>query len=128
MKMKYWIIVLVAAVAGGASWYLFLRETPPAFSEVKVEAEPFLLNAAQSGTIQPENKISVNAPIAGRIDRILLQEGDKVKRGQIISWMSSTDRAALLDSATSQGAAALKEMIDVYKPTPIISPMSGVIT
>jgi len=127
MKKKYWIIAILAAVAAGAGWYFIGRETPPVFTEMKVESEPFLLNAAQSGTIQPENKISVNAPIAGRIDRILLLEGDKVKRGQIIAWMSSTDRAALLDSASSQGAAALKEMIDVYKPTPIISPMSGVI-
>lgn len=127
MTKRSWIAVVVAVLAGATVWFFYVREKPPVLQEVTVEAERFQQNVAQSGTIQPENKISVNAPIAGRIDKLLLQEGNTVKRGQIIAWMSSTDRAALLDSASSQGSAAVKEMIDVYKPTPIISPMTGVI-
>ncbi len=127
MKKRFWILLtpLAAGAAGGT--YLLLRTKPERFQEIPVKSEHFVLNVAESGTVQPENKISITAPIAGRIDKILADEGAKVKKGQIIAWMSSTDRAALLDSAESQGQAVLQEMIDVYKPTPIISPLAGLI-
>jgi len=127
MNKKISIAGAIAVLAAALVWFFFLREKPVVLQEITVEAERFQQNVAQSGTIQPENKIAVTAPISGRIDKLLLQEGSRVKRGQIIAWMSSTDRAALLDSASSQGAEAVNEMIDVYKPTPIISPMTGVI-
>jgi len=41
--------------------------------------------------------------------------------------MSSSDRAAILDAARSQGPDATKRWEDAYKPTPIIAPLSGVI-
>jgi macrolide-specific efflux system membrane fusion protein len=41
--------------------------------------------------------------------------------------MSSSDRAAILDAARSQGPDALKKWEDDYKATPIVAPLSGVI-
>ena len=50
-----------------------------------------------------------------------------VKAGQILAWMSSTDRAAILDAARAQGADAYKKWNDAYKPTPIVAPLNGTI-
>jgi macrolide-specific efflux system membrane fusion protein len=61
------------------------------------------------------------------VDKILIKEGDKVKTGQIIAWMSSADRAAILDAARSHGAKELKKWEGMYRPTPIVSPSSGTI-
>lgn len=41
--------------------------------------------------------------------------------------MSSTDRAAILDAARAQGPAAYAKWQDDYKPTPVVSPLSGVV-
>ncbi|MDD5174282.1 MAG: efflux RND transporter periplasmic adaptor subunit, partial [Candidatus Omnitrophica bacterium] len=59
------------------------------------------------------------------IDKILVEEGDMVKEGQIVAWMSSTERAALIDAARAQGAETMKYWEEVYKPTPLISPIAG---
>ena len=64
-------------------------------------------------------------PVNGRVESILVQEGEKVKQGQTLAWMSSTDRAALLDAAEGQGEAALKYWQDVYKPIALLSPING---
>jgi macrolide-specific efflux system membrane fusion protein len=78
-----------------------------------------------TGDVEPQNRLELKPPIGGRVDEILVHEGDKVKVGQILAWMSSTDRAALLDAARSQGPEAVKYWSDVYKPTPLISPING---
>lgn len=78
-----------------------------------------------TGVVQPKNRVEIKPAINGRVDNILVVEGDKVKKGQILAWMSSEDRAALLDAARSQGAETLKYWEDVYKPTPLIAPIDG---
>lgn len=80
-----------------------------------------------TGTVQPENRLEIKPPVAGRIERVLVEEGVKVKKGQILAWMSSTERAALIDSARSQGAEELRKWEEIYKPTPIIAPLEGMI-
>lgn len=78
-----------------------------------------------TGTVQPQNRLEIKPPINGRIEEILVKEGNKVKKGQILAWMSSTERAALLDAARPQGEEALKYWQEAYKPTPLIAPING---
>lgn len=78
-----------------------------------------------TGDVQPQNRLELKPPIGGRVEEILVREGDRVKVGQILAWMSSTDRAALLDAARSQGDEALKYWREAYKATPLISPIDG---
>lgn len=78
-----------------------------------------------TGTVQPQNRLEIKPPIGGRIEKILVREGERVKIGQILALMSSTERATLLDAAYSQGEEAIKYWGDVYKPTPLIAPIEG---
>jgi membrane fusion protein, macrolide-specific efflux system len=80
---------------------------------------------SDTGTVLPRNRLEIKPPVAGRVDQILVQEGDMVKTGQIVAWMSSTDRAALLDAAGGQGKEAVKHWQDVYKPIALIAPIDG---
>jgi macrolide-specific efflux system membrane fusion protein len=78
-----------------------------------------------TGTVLPKNRLEVKPPVNGRVENILVQEGEKVKVGQTLAWMSSTERAALLDAARGQGDEALKHWQEVYKAIPLISPIDG---
>lgn len=80
-----------------------------------------------TGNVEPLNKVSILPPVTGRIDKIVVLEGAYVKRGQILAYMSSSDRAALLDTAASQGADQVKYWQDAYKATPIVAPANGLI-
>ena len=57
----------------------------------------------------------------------MVDEGYVVKKGQLLAWMSSTERAALLDAARARGEAELKRWESFYKPTPIIAPIDGTV-
>jgi len=78
-----------------------------------------------TGTVLPKNRLEVKPPVNGRIESIEVKEGEKVKIGQTLAWMSSTERAALLDAARGQGDETLKYWQDVYKAIPLISPIEG---
>jgi macrolide-specific efflux system membrane fusion protein len=78
-----------------------------------------------TGTVQPQNRLEIKPPISGRVENILVQEGDRVKIGQTLAVMSSTERAALLDAARAQSKEQLEYWQEVYKPTPLISPING---
>ena len=78
-----------------------------------------------TGTVLPKNRLEVKPPVNGRIESILVQEGDKVKLGQVLAWMSSTERAALLDAAEGQGEDVLNYWKQVYKPIALLAPIDG---
>jgi macrolide-specific efflux system membrane fusion protein len=80
-----------------------------------------------TGEVAPLNRVEIKPPIQGRVEKLLVDEGAVVQGGQTLAWMSSTDRAAILDAARAQGPEAYRHWQDAYKPTPIVAPLSGVI-
>jgi macrolide-specific efflux system membrane fusion protein len=80
-----------------------------------------------TGTVQPINRLEIKPAVNGRIEKVLVVEGQKVRKGQILIWMSSTERAALIDAARMQGPEAVQYWEDAYKPIPLISPINGMI-
>ena len=95
-----------------------IREINPSFGSIKI----FI---STTGAVEPQNRLEIKPPISGRIEGILVREGEKVNVGQILAWMSSTERAALLDAARAQGKEALDYWQEAYKPTPLVAPIDG---
>ena len=82
-------------------------------------------STSSTGSVLPKNRLELKPPVNGRIEKILVKEGENVKTGQTIAWMSSTERAALLDAARGQGEEKLKYWQDVYKPIALLAPIDG---
>ena len=80
-----------------------------------------------TGEVQPQNRLEIKPPIAGRIEEILVEEGQIVKTGDVLALMSSTERAALLDGARLQGEQELEYWKTVYNQTPLIAPIDGLV-
>lgn len=120
------VIVVIVVLAGGGVFY-FSREKGEEFvyTPVKIQKGDLKITVESTATVSPQNRLEIKSPVAGRIDEILVKEGDHLKRGQILAWTSSTERAALLDSVRSQGDKELKRWEDLYKPTPVIAPING---
>ena len=79
---------------------------------VKVQKGDLEVKVTSTGSVKPYNRVEIKSPIPGRIDDVLVQEGDKVHQGQVLVLMSSTERAAILDAARSQGADTFKRWQD----------------
>ncbi len=126
-KMGLLFVVVVALAIAGA---LFVRQARKGSSaDVVQEITPVVGSLKTfiscTGTVLPKNRLEIKPPVNGRIERILVQEGDKVKTGQILAWMSSTERAALLDAARGKGEQTLAYWEETYKPIPLPAPIDG---
>ncbi len=125
MNKKYLIAGVAVLVLGGGLYWWKQKPTGPRFENAKVTRGNITITVEATGTVQPENRLEIKPPVAGRIDEVLVQEGALVRKGQILAWMSSTERAALLDAARANGAAEYARWSELYKATPIMSPLAG---
>ncbi len=127
MKVK-WALLAAAAALVAALWWGRQKSRKPAqeTSWVEVVEGSIEETVEATGAVAPLNRVEVKPPISGRIEQLLAEEGERVRSGQILAWMSSSDRAAILDAARAQGPEELKRWMDSYKPTPIVAPLSGV--
>jgi macrolide-specific efflux system membrane fusion protein len=128
-SQKKWLglgVIVMMALASFAVWK-WKKPGKTIYKEYTVERGNLQLNILSTGTVMPENRLEIKAPVAGRIDQVLANEGDVVRKGKVLAWMSSTERAALLDAARARGAEELKRWEEIYKPTPIVAPLPGTI-
>ena len=128
IRNKWWTILLILIALSAAALFIIKPGSKPPKEAVKEIAPAYgtiQTTITSTATVLPQNRLEIKPPINGRIDQILVKEGEDVKTGQTIAWMSSTERAALLDAARARGAEAVKYWEDVYKSTPLISPIDG---
>ena len=122
-KKMMWLSILLALGAGGFFWWWSSNKgEEPAFRTVQVRRGDLEVKVLANGVVQPQNRLEIKPPIAGRVESIMVNEGDYLTKGQILAWMSSTDRAALLDAARARGSQELAHWEDLFKPTPLIAP------
>lgn len=129
-KRKWKTAALLAIVIAGAAMFYFyrLRATDTvSYREIPVRRGDIEVSILSTGTVQPENRLEIKPPVAGRVERVLAAEGQYVHKGDILAWMSSTERAALIDAARAQGAAEVKRWEELYRATPIMAPINGTI-
>jgi len=97
------------------------------FRRVSVSRQELRLTKTATGEVTPQNRVEIKPPIAGRIEEVLVREGQSVTKGQVLVWMSSAERAALLDAARAQGEESMARWESAYKPAPLTAPLDGTV-
>jgi HlyD family secretion protein len=107
-KLRRWALVaLFAALVGAAAWY-FTRPKPVAVVLAGVDrglVERTVTNT-RAATVTACRRAKLAPPAGGQIARLLVREGDRVKRGQVLLELWSDDLRAQLDLARDRVAAA----------------------
>jgi len=135
-KTKKFIIPLIGALfIGGGS---VLVKHSKAKSEAKRIAElspvkpvrgVLVMKTQATGNIEPENRVLVTPSVSGRAEEVLFTEGQLVDKGQIMAWVSSSERTALLDSLKMKDSTpAEKKMVEeAYNLAPVVAPIAGMV-
>lgn len=136
-------IIILAVIVGG---FFMLRKrftkksSKTQITTTEVTRGNIEVKVLSTGTIQPYTRVEVNSPVSGRVDRVMVDEGNLVKPGDVLAWISSEDRIALLDAAQSQLTAAQSKgdttaineakaaqviANNAYQPAPLTNSISG---
>lgn len=134
-KKKFMFSVLILLLAGGG-WSAYRRDKARQelkkledLSPVKVARGRFVIKVQAIGAVEPENRVLVTPSVNGRAEEVLFREGDIGKKGQILAWISSSERTALLDSLKIKDSSPEERKLveEAYNLTPVVSPIDGMI-
>jgi HlyD family secretion protein len=98
-------IVIVGAAVVGANLY-FRRETGLTVNAEAVRSRDLEAIVSASGKIQPKRQINVSANTTGRVTRVAVEEGQRVKSGQFLLEIDPRSLDAQLQRGEASVAAA----------------------
>ena len=105
------VLVLIALVAGGWYWSTAMQAVPVRVAPATAQsgaaaAQGAVLNA--SGYVVARRRATVSSKVTGKVMRILIEEGQPVREGQILAHLDDTLPRASLAYAEAQLASARK--------------------
>lgn len=96
-KPQSWIIIaatigIVGFSAGTFAWVRY-RNAPIDLTPytIAVKAEPFTLRITASGTVVPFQSVNISPKNAGILEKLLVEQGDRVETGQLLARMDQRD-------------------------------------
>lgn len=109
------VVVLILLVLAAVAWWWFLPkavlvQTAEAREVARDGEEHTVLNA--SGYVTARREATVSSKVTGKVVEVLIEEGMKVKAGQVLARLDDTNVKANLDVAAAQldsANAALEE-------------------
>ncbi len=128
-KSKLLFISIAAAAVIFVILVLWDDDGPkePVYQEIQLQLADIRKSVSTTGIVNPQNRLEIKPAVAGRVESILVKEGDYVRTGRVLAMMSSEERAALIDSARAKGAEAVEYWKKIYKPISLIAPINGTI-
>lgn len=112
-RKKWFWIVIVLLVAGGALGAFFARrgDNGTLVTVETIQKRDLEAIVSASGKIEPKKTVNISAQTMGRVTRLGVQEGDRVKQGQFLLQIDPVNAAAAVrrDVAAVAGAATSLE-------------------
>ncbi|HXW74723.1 MAG TPA: efflux RND transporter periplasmic adaptor subunit [Steroidobacteraceae bacterium] len=108
-RRRLWIaagaVVLTGLIAAGAWWTLSAGAAVPVHTALAQplggsDAAPSVLDA--TGYVTARREATVSAQITGTVSEVLIEEGDRVKAGQVLGRLDDTAQRAALAQAQAQ--------------------------
>ena len=135
-KTNKFIFALIAVALAGGGW-LWVRHSGTKREAKRVAelspAKPvrgvLVTKTQATGSVEPENRVLVTPSVSGRAEEVRFIEGQLVTQGQILAWVSSSERTALLDSLKMNDSTPQeKKMVEeAYNLTPVVAPIAGMV-
>jgi membrane fusion protein (multidrug efflux system) len=101
--------VLILFISVGA----FAQQKPPAAMPVKAVPAKLaraVLEAGAVGNLRADESVVIRPEIAGRIERIAFEEGQRVKKGSLLARLDAAETRAVLASSRAQAALDKQRM------------------
>jgi HlyD family secretion protein len=119
------LLVLAVVAAGGVWMYrgrTRLQQPAKLGRTVTVTEGPITVKVSENGTLEPVTQVDVKSRVAGRVQRILVKEGDRVAIGQILAIVDPTEVArqvAGIEAQLASAKAGLRQAEENYTLTQV---------
>src|SRR5688500_8544368 len=104
------IVVVVLGAAAGANVY-FRREQGPSVEAEAIRTRDLEAIVSASGRVQPKRQINISANQMGRVTRLAVEEGQRVKAGQFLLEIDPRQLEGQLQRGEAGVAAARSRLL-----------------
>ncbi|MEY3953859.1 MAG: hypothetical protein RLZZ397_739 [Pseudomonadota bacterium] len=103
LKIRWWYALgLLFLLMIGLVWLVYDESEQGHYVVDKVQLGPLVVTVTATGTLQPTTSIDVGSEQSGTLAEVLVQENDRVKKGQLLARL---DLAKLQDTVHQSRAA-----------------------
>lgn len=100
-KFRFLIYALGGLAVAGAMIALF-RPTPIAVDLATVERGELEVLVVEEGRTRVRDRFVISAPVAGRVQRLILEEGDVIESGQVVAQIDPLPLSSEVQSLVAQ--------------------------
>jgi len=108
------VVVVVVAVVGAVLGWRFARKdggaAAPAFEMAVVEKKPLWIKVSATGLVEPVVQVEVKSKASGIVERLPIEMGDVVRKGQIIAELDTTEIKNQLEQGRAVWAVAVQSV------------------
>ena len=100
-----WPGLAVLVLAAASAWWLGRENeaTAPQYATEAAHRGELVVKVSATGNLQPTNQVEVGSELSGIVERVLVDENDRVKKGQVLARLDP----ARLNDAVSKSRASL---------------------
>lgn len=102
---RWWVILLTVVTVGYIAYLMLAPAKPISYVTGKAEVATIRSIVTATGTLQPIDKVTVGAEVSGRIDEVLVDFNDFVKKGQVIARINTDE----LNARAVQAGATVQQ-------------------
>jgi HlyD family secretion protein len=111
-RIPKWLYWLAAIVAVGAVAAVYMARQPatgaiaPRFVTEEVSRGSLVVTVSATGNLQPTDEVDVGSELSGIIDKVLVDDNDSVKRGQVLAVLDISKLQDAVDKSKAALASA----------------------
>jgi len=99
-RFGVWIVIAIALAAGGAYWVKSKKKEPTITMETApVKRGPLLETIASTGSLSPQQEVTVGTQVSGTITKVLVDFNSQVKKGDLLAVVDPQTLQAQLVTA-----------------------------
>ena len=100
------LLLIVLAVFGLVGW----TQSRPRVDVMPVQATPLLSTLQLSARVSARTRVELGATLTGRVQQVLVREGDAVRAGQVLARLENEELSAALAQAQASERAAVARL------------------
>lgn len=90
-KRNKWIVGVIAGVLLAGSAFAMRPKAPVVPETVSIVRQDLARTVEVSGTLKPQHAAALSFGASGRVENVLVKEGDVVRKGQVLARLSAKD-------------------------------------
>lgn len=107
--MKKALFILLVLLAGGAAGYLYYKKDSGKLGAVRPARSPAVQAVYATGTVEPSVLIPVAPRQSARLVALMADEGQQVKKGDVLAQLEDTDLQNTLTELQAKADLAVKD-------------------